>query len=177
MTLPAARTVDQVLDGLMGEMPAGFAWNGDPASRLGLFFRALADALATFEASAMAQLEEVDPRSAVQLLADYERVLGPDPYGRDRAVLSQAQQRALVFQRWTARGGQSVAYFTALAAALGDSIAITEYSPAKFGSCQFGSLMYGVDWAFAWSIAGSADPVMEAMFQAIKPAHTTLFFT
>ena len=174
--LPAARTVDAVLDGVMAQLPLGFAWNGDASSRLGLFFRAFADAVANFEAQAAAQLEEVDPRGAVQLLADYERVLGPDPYGRDQAVLSQAQQQALVFQRWTARGGQTVAYFIALAAALGQTITIAAYAPARFGVSDFGAPMYGAAYGFAWSVTGSSDPVLEAMFQALKPAHTTVFF-
>jgi uncharacterized protein YmfQ (DUF2313 family) len=86
----------------------------------------LASGLARIEASAEAMLEEVDPRTASLCLPDFERVLGPDPCGRDLSIMTTAQRQQLAHQRWIGRGGASIAYFTALAAARGVAITISE---------------------------------------------------
>jgi uncharacterized protein YmfQ (DUF2313 family) len=127
LSLPAPRDTDAVLtDIVVQRLPVGFAWNGDPTSDLGLFYRPLADAIASFEGAAQGQLEEVDPRTAVQLLVDYEIVLGPDPAGRDQVMQTVAQRQAVAYQRWTARGGQSIAYFIALGESLGVAVSIAD---------------------------------------------------
>jgi uncharacterized protein YmfQ (DUF2313 family) len=99
--------------------PPGWVLPNDPASDWGKLLSALAAGVAEVEASAEALTFEVDPRAANLLLEDFERVLGPDPCGRYDLVTTLAERRLIAFQRWTARGGQSEAYFIALCAALG----------------------------------------------------------
>ena len=99
--------------------PPGWVLPADPASDWGKLLSALAAGVAEVEASAEALTFEVDPRAANLLLEDFERVLGPDPCGRYDLVTTLAERRLIAFQRWTARGGQSEAYFIALCAALG----------------------------------------------------------
>ena len=75
-------------------------------------------------------LFEVDPRTAVKFLADFERVLGPDPLGRDQVRLDLGRRQALAAQRWAFTGGCSPGFYIALAALVGAAITITR-SPAR----------------------------------------------
>lgn len=81
---------------------------------------------------------EISPETAVGLLTDYADVLGPDPFGRDQGSLTIEQLRALLFSRWTARGGQSISYYTQLAESLGLSIEIYEPDPPVYGTFCWG---------------------------------------
>lgn len=121
-----SRSLPDVLDALLGYLPPSSLWTRDPTSMTAAMLLPMASAWVDFEVSAEAMLPESDPRSAVKLLPDYERVLGPDPCGRDTMALTVGQRQQLAWQRWTARGGQSIAYFTNLAAQLGVAITIEE---------------------------------------------------
>lgn len=76
-------------------------------------------------------LVEADPRTASALLADWERVYGlPDGCIAVSGIAqSTAERRSALVSRATMQGGQSAAYFIALAAALGYAITITEGYP------------------------------------------------
>lgn len=78
-------------------------------------------------------MDEIDPRTANALLPDFERVLGPDPCGRDlgNQTIEQRQRRA--HQRWIAKGGASIPYFVKMAASLGHTIEIEEFWPSNAG--------------------------------------------
>jgi uncharacterized protein YmfQ (DUF2313 family) len=108
-----------VLTELLATDPPGWVLPNDPASDWGRLMAAMAAGVAEVEAAAEALTLEVDPRAANLLLEDFERVLGPDPCGRYDLLTTLAERRLIAFQRWTARGGQSEAYFIALCAALG----------------------------------------------------------
>jgi uncharacterized protein YmfQ (DUF2313 family) len=133
MGVAPPRSPDDVLAALLAYLPPGWAINSAPDGMVANFLRPLAAEQSLFETQAEAQLEEVDPRDANYLLTDYERVLGPDPYGRDVSTDSVALRRQIAFQRWTARGGQSPAYFIGLAASLGVTITITEKRTSACG--------------------------------------------
>lgn len=76
-------------------------------------------------------LLEADPRTTAAMLADWERVYGlPDPCVVAAGIVQgTAERRAALVARVTMQGGQSAAYFIALAAALGYTVTITEGHP------------------------------------------------
>jgi uncharacterized protein YmfQ (DUF2313 family) len=127
------RDRDAVLEETLAIDPAGWlmpAEDGVYAAILSAF----ASGVARLEADAAQLLDEIDPRTALYCLPDYERVLGPDPCRPDGAVLSLEARRMSAHQRWTSRGGASIAYFIALAAKRGIAITITE----QVATCAFG---------------------------------------
>lgn len=118
-------------------LPLGAAWTRDTESNLAKVLLALADPMAALEADISALALEINPLTADLLLADYQRVLGADPYGRDIGDLTTDKLRELLFARWIDRGGQSIAYWKSLAATIGIVIEIYEPEPAVWGDFVF----------------------------------------
>lgn len=146
-----SRPASTIHQSLRGKIMPGWAL----AARGGvidLILAAFGAVLADAEEAAEALAEEIDPRAAHHLLADYERCLGPDPCGRDRDALTVEQRRMLAYQRWTARGGQSIPYFIAVAAALGVSITIDEFVPSRAGVLRAGQRLRPEGSQFVWRV-------------------------
>jgi uncharacterized protein YmfQ (DUF2313 family) len=142
-----------------------------------------------------ALIGEIFPCSTLELLTEWEATLGlPDPCVGE---LGSVQQRVrAVCAKFAARGGQSKTYYRQVAAALGFSIEIHEFTPFTAG-WPAGLPVYGESWAHTWSITAVADMVwyfsagistageplriwgnrlLECVFERIKPAHTILLF-
>lgn len=192
------RTPDAVLGQLMALLPPGWVWPTDPASTMGRVLSPLAAALSRIEVDTdRLQREAVGPREAVDLLADYERVLAGAIDGIDTASLSAADRQAVAHQRWIARGGQSPAYFIALAAALGTTATITEQQASQCNLAEAGDELVPNSEHFVWIVnlpatrliepecdaveCGDAlgDIVLsicERVIRAHKPAHTEVVF-
>ena len=101
-------------------------------------------------------MDESDPRTADELLADWERVLPDDCMVT--LALSKTDRRAIAAQRPTEQGGQSRAYFIALAEQLGQpGCTITEFAPANCNS-NCNSALYSEADRFVWrmNIPGAA---------------------
>lgn len=140
---------------------------------------------------------EADPRTAADMLSDWERVCGlPDPCTVAAGVTQTlSQRRAAVVARLTTLGGQSAAYYRAVAAAIGFDIAVEEYSPHDVLH-DVEAPLYGPDWQFAWMVQaandtvieftvedGADDPLatwgnapLECVIRRLKPAHTAVLF-
>jgi uncharacterized protein YmfQ (DUF2313 family) len=197
MGVMSARAPGQVLDELLQLLPPSEYLARTADSNFGRLLAGPAAAIADAEAQAVEFGDEVQPGSAVALLPDYQRVLGPDPCGRDLLALSAGDQQALVASRWTARGGQSPAYFVDLAASLGTTITITEGSLFTAGVSEAGDTLAVDGDQFAWQvslptsrvvdfIAGSAEAgdalggfaanLCECVIRLQAPAHTTPVF-
>lgn len=137
----------------------------------------------------------VTPYYAASLLADWERVLGLTP--ADGATYQQRQQRVL--SKLAETGGLSIPYFTRLAANLGYTITINEPQPFRAGTGRAGDRLWVKEVIWMWRVdvsnarvpvyrfrAGSStagerltsfsDPVIEAIFNDLKPAHTFCWF-
>ncbi|WNJ89179.1 YmfQ family protein [Bosea sp. 685] len=196
-----SRTPDQVQDGIVALAPRGWVWphvadNADE-SLFEALFRPLAKGLADIEATAEAMLEEIDPRTATLLLPDFERVLGPDPCGRDPSTMSLEQRRQLAHQRWTARGGASRAYFIALAAKRGVTITIFENRVSMADAAVAGDELIESPEQFVWTVnlallgetiakvddAQCGDLLLDIILSDVecdirraKPAHTEVAF-
>lgn len=193
-----ARALSNILQSLIGKILPGWAL-GYRGGVIDAVFEGVAAALKDAEDRAEALMRETDPRSATDLLADFERCLGPDPCGRDQAPLTIDQRRRLAHQRWTARGGQSIPFFVSLARALGIDLTIDEFWPSKAGGLRAGQRLRPEGCQFVWrvnvpglvsvlnfragrSVAGQSlgsflISAVECELRRLKPAHTLVVFS
>lgn len=145
--------------------------------------------------SANNALNAVAPFFADNLLSDWERVLGLT--AQSGASYQQRQQRVLA--KLAETGGLSIPYFTRLASSLGYTVTIDEPQPFRAGTNRAGDRLYVEDIIWVWVVnvknsgtlvyrfrAGNSaagerltlfgDPVIEEVFQDLKPAHTFCYF-
>lgn len=177
-------------------LPSGAAWRRDGEAVVSKVLLAIADALARLDARAKNLMDEFDPRTTLELLPDWERVFDlPDPCVTSTQTIQQ--RRNAIVAKMTNVGGQSRAYFIALAAALGYEITITEFRPFKAGRSRAGDALTNGDWVFAWRVnapeatifsfrAGQSaagerlrtwgNQELECAIAAKKPAHTHVIF-
>jgi uncharacterized protein YmfQ (DUF2313 family) len=187
-------SVDAYTRHLQALLPQGAAWSLEPLSGWSRLLRGLAEELARVDARSATLIDETDPRTTYELFTDWERVLGlPDPCVIGEQSLDQ--RRAAIVARLVGVGGQSPAYFIAVAEALGFEIGITEYRPYDVEDDVEASI-YGDDWAYAWQVNAPLETVgeftsdstsdeplawwgnaaLECLLHRLKPAHTHLIF-
>jgi len=139
-------------------------------------------------------LAEADPRTTLLMLPDWERALGlPDPCAG--ALQTVEQRRAAVVAKITRRGGQTRAFFIALAAELGYAITIAEFGQHSVLSAV-NALLYNWPWRFTWRVSAplintrnytvlsavnepfsvSGNEMLECAILTYKPAHTFVQF-
>jgi uncharacterized protein YmfQ (DUF2313 family) len=137
-------------------------------------------------------MEESYPCGAVDLLPEWEATVGlPDVCTQAYWPGSIEQQQQLVCAKLAARGGQSRAYFIALAASYGFTITITEHPPWRLGLDHLCPPPLGVAGQgaigpigacqFWWEVnvisSGPFDPsVLECVIRRAAPAHTVVTF-
>ncbi|WP_454067999.1 YmfQ family protein [Brucella anthropi] len=191
------RPQSSILASLIGKLPRGFAL-GKREGVLDAILDSIAQVLMQAEADAENLMDEIDPRTANALLPDFERVLGPDPCGRDlgNQTLEQRQRRA--HQRWIAKGGASIPYFIQMAASLGHTIEIEEFWPSNIGVLHAGQSLIAEGEQFTWrvklqlisewifrtgvnqagqTLGGIELSDIECELRRLKPAHTQLVFS
>ncbi|HEY2010521.1 MAG TPA: YmfQ family protein [Rhizomicrobium sp.] len=194
MTAPVFSAADFV-SAMQALLPRGRAWPRDAGEVLTQTLNGFAPTFARSAARANALLSDAFPAGTFELLPQWEESLGlPDPCAGQAPTTDT--RRAQVVARFTHDGGQSVAYFIDLAAALGYTITITQFAPSQFGRV-FGSPFGGTPWAHAWQVnAAEFEPsqmtfgqafggpfafwsnaVLECELRAAAPAHTTLLFS
>lgn len=154
-------------------------------------------ALDAAAATADGILDEADPRTTSALLADWERVAGlPDGCVAASGIAqSSTQRRAALVAKITLRGGQSAAYYVALAASLGYVITVTEFDMHDVED-NVEHLLYGGPWQFAWQVNAAEDTIgvltvidtvddplawwgnelLECVISRLRPAHTHVIF-
>jgi uncharacterized protein YmfQ (DUF2313 family) len=143
-------------------------------------------------------LRETFPCSTSELLPEWEATLGlPDPCIGELDTIQQRQ--AAVCAKFTARGGQSAAYFRQLAASLGYAITITTFRPFYVSEGHVDDPLYDEQWAFVWQVNIAAsntlvyfrvgestvdeplvafgNTTLECLLDAAKPAHTEIIFS
>jgi uncharacterized protein YmfQ (DUF2313 family) len=136
-------TVAQYLRQLLALLPQGFAWPRGNDTVLAALLGGLSGGLTRNHNRAVDLIDEADPRMASESLPDWERVTGlPDACSAGIATTLQ-ERRAAVVARLTATGGQSIAYFTAMIAALGYLAEIDEYRPFICGLSRCGDRLNG----------------------------------
>lgn len=138
----------------------------------------------------------ITPFFAKGLLSDWERLLG---LATDYSQTYQ-QRLEMVLFKLSETGGLSIPYFIHLAERMGYRITIDELQPFRTGSSRVGEPLWvkEIIWVWRVNVHGSktrayrfrtgvsavgdrlstfADPVIEALFQELKPAHTYCYFT
>lgn len=192
-----AHTRDQYRQQLKALLPPGKALPREPGTTLDALLDAMAAELVRVDARADDLVDEAVPSTTTQLLADWERVAALP----DTCVANQAQtvpqRRAALISKLASRGGQSPAYFIAVAAALGFEVTITEFRPFRAGMSEAGDALTNGDWVFTWRVNGpevtviefragqnaAGDPLrswgneaLECRLSHNKPSHTILQF-
>jgi len=191
MRAPLYTTADYVTR-LQALLPRGRAWPRDASSVQAAVLAGLAESTAASNAAANQLLVDAFPATTVAFLAEWEAALGlPGPYGTLPG--STAGRQAAIVTALTNTGGQSKAYFIALAAALGMTITISEFVPYSV-SQPVNTPIAGDQWAHSWQVnasvsigisytppagldivqatPGFGNPLLEALLSAYKPAHT-----
>lgn len=176
-------------------LPTGGAWPREPEATLTRVLSAEAEEDARLHNRALDLVEESDPRTTVQMIADWERVCGlPDACSAAFATTLD-ERRAAVVARLTSRGGQSRAFYIALAASLGYEATIEEFFPFTCESeCE--DPIYGPEWHFTWRVRAPEETIreltcetpceeplrkwgnelLECAIARAKPAHTNVLF-
>ena len=91
------RTVSDYLAMLRGLMPRGAAWRGEAGTVLAAMLEASAEELVRLDGAARLLMDESNPRTAVDALADWERTLGlPDECGGLRKIKQHRYGTVLV---------------------------------------------------------------------------------
>lgn len=190
-------TLQAWLAALQAMLPPGLAFTREPDSKLAKLLSAVAAMFLAAQLKLEALLQEADPRRATSMLPDWERLLGlPDHCTPAGQQLIDRQRAA--FQRLTEQGGQSRAYFIALADLLGEAgVLITEFRRFTCQSaCDAG--LYSAADVFTWLVTiprpalnvrpfdcnSACDSglqeytpsVIECAINERKPAHTKVIF-
>ena len=178
----------------VGLLPRGPATIG---RRLALLLAALAEECARIDAAARQLIDEADPRTTSQLLAEWEYDFGlPDPCGGEAQSVAE-RRRALVARILDRPGGASRAYLIAYAASYGYAITISERRPLRAGF-RAGARAYGLDWQWAFVVEAPATTItsvfragsragerlrtwgndrLECLINRAKPADTVALFS
>lgn len=194
MALTAAHYLAQ----LQALMPFGAAWPRDPGYVQTRTLAALAEELARVSARFEDLSNEADVRSADELLTDWERLLALPDDCQAGLELSLVERRRVATQRLVEQGGQSAAYFIALATLLGEpGCTITEFRPMNCNDDCNDALISQQD-RFTWRVnipraLGGERPMncnddcndpldlsvaslIECPITERKPAHTNVLF-
>lgn len=193
-----ALSADHYLQQLKQLLPRGLAWSRDVTSIWHKLLSGLADEMARVDGVAWALLDEADPRRASALLEQWERVAGlPDACTLTIAgVQTIEQRRAALLAQLSGTGGQTPAFYVALAASLGYVVTVTEFAPYDVDD-NVDLPIYGNEWAFAWQInaplvtltqstvdsdvdmplAVWGNAALECLINRYKPAHSTALYS
>lgn len=147
-----SRSDDAIFEELLSHIPPGWVWPREPDSLLAALLWPMAAGVAVLEKMAEDMMAEIDPRTAVLCLPDFERVLGPDPCGRDVSALPIRKRQEIAHARWTGRGGQSVPYYVELAAKRGVEIDVQEFTLSRAGVLQAGDELVNHPEQFVWLV-------------------------
>ena len=175
-------------------LPPGPAWPRDVDSLLTKMLAGFADEFALIDYRSSDLINEADPSTTSELLADWERVAGlPDLC--TGVPVSVALRRELLVAKLTNVGGQSRQFFIELAAKLGYAITITEFIPHTVESSVDDELT-DEPWRFVWRVNAAQNTVrdftvddfvdeplaswgnlaLECMILRLKPSHTLVQF-
>ncbi len=175
-----AKDYTSYLQLLLSLLPKGKAWNrNDPV--LSQLLTGEAVELARVDSRVDDLIEERDTRTAVELLPEYE-----EDYGLSAGILSTAQREAACNTKLRATGSLLKTYYIALAATLGYTVTIDEYTPAWAGLWKAGqpcgdqtNLFYwtvNISYTVAESPAFVTYANLVTLLEEIKPAHTHIIY-
>ncbi|EIC3243785.1 DUF2313 domain-containing protein [Escherichia coli] len=177
-------STDDYTHAMLNLLPSGIAWSRLPDSVQYRLIRGLAQAYQQSDADACALITGAFPETADALIDEWYDSLGlNDECGTQASITDQAQARKFILSKLLSTGGQSVVYFTELAATMGYCIRIREYRTPLCGFSWCGHLLSD-DNRYNWTVvvAPSGDDVttsrayLECLFRRYAPAHTLVTF-
>jgi len=191
-------SVSQYTKFLKTLLPKGEAWNRAINSTWHNFLTAMADELVRVHTrGGVDLLRELFPATSLELLDDWERILGlPDDCIGE--ATSTQDRRAQILYRLTNQGGQSPQFYIDLALTLGFTVTVTEFDQFQAGISRAGDLLTNGEWRRAWQINAPANTVtyfraglstagdplaygnndpLECIINRAKPAHTIVLFS
>lgn len=177
-------------------MPQGQAWPRENGTWIERFLRGCMEEFVRIHEAAEGMLDEADPSTAVRSLSDWERVVKiPDEIQDVQPEVGA--RRADIIRKFSARGGQSAAYFKDLARLFGYEVDVTEYKKFRCGVGRCGDRIWGLNSTFYWKVIAPAvipiyfrsgsssvgdalrtyrNEIFEAAIRRAAPAHTTPIF-
>jgi uncharacterized protein YmfQ (DUF2313 family) len=169
-------------DQLLQLAPPGKAWPRDRGSMLGLLCLAFGDEFGRLDARALRLIEEADPRTTNEMLADWERFTAlPDPAIPTPVTLGD--RRAALATRLLSRGDPRPAAFIALVAIYGFTATITTHTPFCADVGHADDLVYDSASIFWWELTieapiGTPTPqvALEHFVRRAIPDHTYVTF-
>jgi uncharacterized protein YmfQ (DUF2313 family) len=191
-------TADDYRRQMQALLPRGFAWPLAPAAWLTRLLSGLSPEFARIHGRVLDLIRESDPRTTVEMLAEWERALGlPDNCSSTLAPTLQAR-RDDVLTKLVSLGGQSREYFIAVAARLGYTISIEEFKPFRVGRSRVGESINALEMTWVWRVNGPpvtirsfrvgrsrigerlrswGNTALECRLTQLKPAHTKIIFS
>lgn len=191
-------TADDYLQQMQQLLPPGPAWTREQDAVLTRLLAGWAQEFARVDGRANRLQEEADPRTTLEMLADWEQTAGlPDPCVAGRETLQE--RRGALVQKLTWGGGQSRTWFIGLGALLGFAVTIDEFRPFICGSSRCGDRLNGgaecrhwwrvnvAEAKVVWFRAGASQcgeslgeidraEALECMIRRLRPAHTEVVF-
>jgi len=181
----ATKTPEQYRKQLVGILPHGKFWGGaaglsadtyadgysKPNTRLGRFLMACADSFTALHNKALEVLDEMDPRTTTDMLDAWERNYGlPDPCSP--APTTDSDRQDALWGKVRANGGQTIAYYTEVAAAHGCTITIDE--PGLVDAVWGGDATHVArGWVHVYATNGSVLPAGHAIQHTDGNDYTT----
>lgn len=129
---------EEILDDMLATLPPGFVWPRDRDSLMAALMEPLARGLADVYEATGFLARELNPRTAVWLLADYEEVLGPDPCLPGGFPSTLEERQIAAHARWTEAAGQTLAFFLERLRAFDPGVSIQEFAPFAIGVAAVG---------------------------------------
>lgn len=194
-----AYSAPQYVGQMQALLPTGAAWPRDPDATLTQLLAALAEEFARVDARVEQLVTEFDPRSAYELLDEWEAALGL-PDACTAAATTVSARQAAIWRKLAFVGGQSRAFYIGLAAALGYAIEIHEFDPdVDDFDGSLTALIAGGRYRFVWRVhvlnagdftffrmgdeiggrfrEGDTSIDLECIITASRPAHTHVIFS
>lgn len=153
-------------------LPPGTAFNLEAGSGATRTLQALAEELARIEDRGVRLIDESDPRTAEETLAEWEKMLGLPDEQVPEIPATIAGRRLAITQKYVARGGQNVAFFENLAAQCGYTITVSRYHDllSECGVFECGEEILSLDAAYSMLVtvtAEAATALSHADFQRV----------
>lgn len=166
-------------------LPDGPIWPRSGDDSLSKLLHGLAAEFARVHGRGLDCLDEFDPRTATDTIGEWMRLVGVPNDCVVTVPATLAEKRALATAIYAARGGQSAAYFVAVAADLGVVATVDDHPyglPFRAGYSRTGDRLNTIASAFYWRVRyPAATPAatvqrLQCLVNKYKPAHTRVIF-
>lgn len=147
-------TKEQYAQAFKQLMPLGMLFDLEESSNFYKLIIAICANYELFDEYCDNFINEIYPNTTLELLPEWEREYGlPDSCSIPDSTIEQ--RRKLLLAKYNALGGQTPAYYIALAAYLGYAITIIEFAdfaPFRTNINRTNDVLYGESWQWVWQV-------------------------